>query len=647
MQVADLTFEVRNASLQRVAILQPGDGLTTFKATLRFNNVGTWEITIPETSARADLLRTPGYGIIVTGPGGVLFSGPTTAATNQKTSGSPIGVWAIRGATDNIVLGEHLAYPTPASAVVTAQTSAYDAYTAVASTVMYYYVKRNMVASANGGSAPAARAVTGLTVATDTSIGSSIVGKARFDNLGTLMQSIAAISSPNLGFDVKQSSTNIQFSVYQPSDRTGTIRLDVANNTLQKASYGYGYGPNHVVVAGQGQGADRVFVETANSTSESYWSRRVERFVDQRNETDTTKLTQAGTDLLTQEGGTITSLDIVPTNDSTMTYGVDFNLGDKVTVTVGAQEITGIVTTAQFDVKTDGLWVGLTVGNATGFDYEAVMMKRQTDTSARVAALEKSEALSGVIPVSAGGTGAQTLTGYVYGNGTSTMTAATTIPFSSITGTVPFSSVTGTVPASQGGTGTGVTTGAGLVPVIPSGSTPFVTVGGSASMSSAGVITFAGVTTISVNNAFSSSYTNYRVIFEAYGSAGSGDNSSLSFRFRVSGTDKAVDGYYQGNTYIVSNSGSVNVSNLNFGAQISLANIRNSDSVVGNLQVFDLIKPAVTAPSGLTGFGQGWSTQPTFYYLNGQLRNSLAYDGFSIISSSTPIYGSLTIYGYR
>jgi len=188
---------------------------------------------------------------------------------------------------------------------------------------------------------------------------------------------------------------------------------------------------------------------------------------------------------------------------------------------------------------------------------------------------------------------------------------------------------------------------AGLVPVIPSGSTPFVTVGGSASMSSTGVITFAGVTTISVNNAFSSSYTNYRVIFDAYGSAGSGDSSSLSFRFRASGTDKAVDGYYQGNTYIVSNSSSVNVSNLNFGAQISLANIRNADSVVGNLQVFDLIKPAVTAPSGLTGFGQGWSTQPALYFLNGQLRNSLSYDGFSIISSSTPIYGTLTIYGYR
>ena len=46
--------------------------------------------------------------------------------------------------------------------------------------------------------------------------------------------------------------------------------------------------------------------------------------------------------------------------------------------------------------------------------------------------------------VTQGGTGATSLTGYVYGNGTSAFTASTTIPFSAVTGTVP---------ATQGGTG--------------------------------------------------------------------------------------------------------------------------------------------------------------------------------------------------
>lgn len=42
--------------------------------------------------------------------------------------------------------------------------------------------------------------------------------------------------------------------------------------------------------------------------------------------------------------------------------------------------------------------------------------------------------LAGTLGAASGGTGATTLTGYVYGNGTGTMTASTTIPTSALTG---------------------------------------------------------------------------------------------------------------------------------------------------------------------------------------------------------------------
>ena len=58
------------------------------------------------------------------------------------------------------------------------------------------------------------------------------------------------------------------------------------------------------------------------------------------------------------------------------------------------------------------------------------------------------------MPVAAGGTGATTLTGYVYGNGTSAMTASTTIPTSSLSGSINLATqVTGTLPLTNGGTG--------------------------------------------------------------------------------------------------------------------------------------------------------------------------------------------------
>jgi hypothetical protein len=53
---------------------------------------------------------------------------------------------------------------------------------------------------------------------------------------------------------VKQVGNGTQFRVYQPTDRTGTIRLDTDNATLQKANYGYGYGKTRAIVGGQGRG---------------------------------------------------------------------------------------------------------------------------------------------------------------------------------------------------------------------------------------------------------------------------------------------------------------------------------------------------------------------------------------------------------
>ena len=53
-----------------------------------------------------------------------------------------------------------------------------------------------------------------------------------------------------------------------------------------------------------------------------------------------------------------------------------------------------------------------------------------------------------------GGTGTTGLTGYVYGNGTSAMTASTTIPTSALSGTIALGTqVSGTLNAASGGTG--------------------------------------------------------------------------------------------------------------------------------------------------------------------------------------------------
>jgi len=80
MRIDELIFEVRDSTRTRIGQLLPTD-LVGWKSALRFNNVGTWELTLPATHDVGSQLALPGAGIIVTHKtAGVIFSGITTAA---------------------------------------------------------------------------------------------------------------------------------------------------------------------------------------------------------------------------------------------------------------------------------------------------------------------------------------------------------------------------------------------------------------------------------------------------------------------------------------------------------------------------------------------------------------------------------------
>lgn len=388
MEVNDLIVEVRNASLARVGQI-PLKYLAGFEATLRFNNVGNWSLTLPADFALADSLRAPGAGIVVTGPAGVILSGPTTSATLDKTTEDPEGVWSISGVDDSVVLADRLAYPDPSVSDPALSATANDDRTGKASTIMCAYVDRNM-----GVYAPSPRRITTMVASADPGVGSTLTASPRFTVLGELLTDLASIDG--LGFDVTQVGASLQFVVYQPTDRSAYVRMDISNNTLSKSEYGYSSPEaTRAIVGGTGVGTGRTLIEVSSTTAtaaETAWSRRIERFVDQNNEDNTTVLNQKGAEELAKSGKTFTSVDIVPSSDITMRYGVDWNLGDKVGVTVGTQSVSATVTTVAIRIDTDGVRVGATVGEPTGVDYEALIARKQTETSQRVNALELKEA---------------------------------------------------------------------------------------------------------------------------------------------------------------------------------------------------------------------------------------------------------------
>jgi hypothetical protein len=387
MLVTDLTVEVRNASLTRVGQILPKD-LVGFKAVLRKNNVGNWSLTLPAGDAMADALRASGGGIIVTGKSGVILSGPTTSAKLTQSQDNPKGSWEISGVDDSVVLAERLAYPTPSTADLTAQTSAYDSRTGVASTVMYAFVDANI-----GASAPAARKITGFTNAADGALGSSVTASARFDQLGALLAQVASLDG--LVFDVLQNGSALQFVVAAATDRSTNVRMDVDNNRLTSAEYTYrAPSVTRAIVAGQGEAALRTFVEvtdTASLAAETAWGRRIEVFKDDRSSSTSAELNLTGLAELVEKGRTVEGISVTPTDDLTMAYGTDWGLGDKISVVVGTTTVVKVVNEVGLLISEDGIRIGATVGSPSAEESFASPQNAQIDQGARISNLERNE----------------------------------------------------------------------------------------------------------------------------------------------------------------------------------------------------------------------------------------------------------------
>jgi hypothetical protein len=386
MQVEELIIEVRDPSNAKVGQFIASD-LVGARFILRFNSVGTWSMRLPQGNRLGELLRLAGYGVIVTGPDNtVIFSGPTLSAALEQTSTNVDGDWTITGASDEIILSERLAYPTPSTADVTAQTDSHDVRSGAAETVMKAYVSANI-----GPTAPTIRKISNLTIQADAGLGSTVSGNARFQTLQDTLYGLA--QTGGIGYALEQSGSNLEFQVYVPTDRSATIRMDMDNNKLSRANYSYSSAKlTRAIMGGGGEAADREFLEvttTASEEAEEEWSRRIEVFKDSRNSDNTGQLTQSGEELLVDDGKTIVQMSVTPSDDFSMRFGRDWYLGDKVTVVINDLEASAVVTEVGISISFDGVRLGATVGTPVGIEYESRVLEKTRQLDQRVSNLER------------------------------------------------------------------------------------------------------------------------------------------------------------------------------------------------------------------------------------------------------------------
>lgn len=392
MLVGDITVEVRDKSLNRLGEILPQD--LNMKAKIPFCNVGEWTISLPREHQLAPALRAPGAGIIVTGPADVLFSGPTVQPTYTATSDDPAGTLSITGITDEILLADARAFPQPSNPDATTQTAAHDIRTGNAETIMRAYVDANI-----GPSAPAARRgllAQKLILAANGNHGITLTKSARFPVLGDLLNEIAVAA--NLGFRIVQRGSNLSFEVYSITDRTGEIRLDILNNTLASQSVALSAPTvTRVIIGGQGEQELRTFYVGTNATAttaETDWGRVVENFVDQRQTDDASEYAAKANEVLADGGSTGVSVTATPMDDTTMRYGYDWNLGDKVSVVGDLAEYAAPVTGIVMNIDSDGFRLGAALGDLSQMDRDTALANTLNSIDSRVGSLERNSEAS-------------------------------------------------------------------------------------------------------------------------------------------------------------------------------------------------------------------------------------------------------------
>jgi hypothetical protein len=152
--------------------------------------------------------------------------------------------------------------------------------------------------------------------------------------------------------------------------------------------------------------------------------------------------------------------------------------------------------------------------------------------------------------------------------------------------------------------------------------------------------TFSGVSSQSVNDVFSATYTHYKITGDITGSTGLG----VSLRLRVSGADNSSSNYRRQRLSI--DSTTVNAERTT--TDTSWLDICSVDTGVSNLFIFELLNPFQTQnTSAFSMRGAKANGNAEFSILWYGINVTTSYTGFTLLPNTGTITGSVSVYGYN
>lgn len=247
--------------------------------------------------------------------------------------------------------------------------------------------------------------------------------------------------------------------------------------------------------------------------------------------------------------------------------------------------------------------------------------------------------------VPAGGTTNQILSKIDGSNYNTQWTSSPTLTGATLTGLTPAGIVTNTaggvlgtvadIPIINGGTG--VETGAGITPVIPTSAT-------TGTVGATGTVTFSAQTSISINGCFTSAYTRYRVFVDFTTTNMTGTNTTMVMR--TSGTNNTTANYsFNGYRFMdwapaqFNSTGGAAWTWVDSNAQTGTSYLSGYTDFMYPQQTARTYINHVANLYGAAGFDGA-------EYIAGMFNANTSFDGFSLLFSASST-GTIKIYGYN
>lgn len=173
----------------------------------------------------------------------------------------------------------------------------------------------------------------------------------------------------------------------------------------------------------------------------------------------------------------------------------------------------------------------------------------------------------------------------------------------------------------------------------------WVAVGG-ASTSGLTLITKSPFTTVSshsVNNCFTSTYANYKILIKW--SAVSNDNVDLSMKLRASGSDTSTN--YNSQRIFNGTTSTLATDTDNNGTDEWMAGIADKDFATAGFSEIEIASPQAATNTSMLMRNWGYTTFGILHLIGGRQNSSTQFDGFTILAAAGTMSGTVYVYGYQ